>query len=115
MALLPLPRASRSVTVSVSLRSPAVTLVASQQQVTLHATLALRIPRPAWRLNADHLCPFALWTTFSSSLVGRDFYDYSGHSVSLAVALGRRIPCSVTRRRLERNVGASYITFLRPH
>jgi len=67
MALLQLPLAERSVTVSVSLRSPAVTLVASQQQVTLNATLALRISRTAWLLNADHLRPFALWTTFSSS------------------------------------------------
>ena len=94
MALLQLPRASRSVTVSVSLRSPAVTLVASQQQVTLNATLALRISRTAWRLNADHLYPFALWTTFSSSLVGRDSYDNYGPSVSLEVALRRqsRIP-----------------------
>jgi hypothetical protein len=75
MALFQLPLAERSVTVSVSLRSPAVNLVASQQQVTLSATLALRIPRTAWLLNADHLCPFALWTTFSSSLVGRGSYD----------------------------------------
>ncbi len=75
MALLQPPLSERSVTVSVSLRSPAVTLVASQQQVTLNATLALRIARTAWLLNADHLCPFALWTTFSSSLVGRDSYD----------------------------------------
>ncbi len=90
MALLQLPLAERSVTVSVSLRSPAVTLVASQQQVTLNATLALRISRTAWLPNADHLCPFALWTTFSSSLVGRDSYDYYGHSVSVEVALRRK-------------------------
>ncbi len=75
MALLQLPLAERSVTVSVSLRSPVVNLVASQQQVTLNATVALRISRTAWLLNADHLCPFALWTIFSSSLVGRDSYD----------------------------------------
>ena len=90
MALLQSPLSERSVTVSVSLRSPAVTLVASQRQVTLSATLALRISRTAWLLNADHLCPFALWTTFSSSLVGRDSYDYYGHSVSLEVALFRK-------------------------
>ncbi len=82
IALFPSPRASRSVTVSVSLRSPAVTLVASRRQVTLSTTLALRITRTAWRLRADHLCPFALWTTFSSSLVNRYFHDYYGHSVS---------------------------------
>ena len=75
MALFQLPLAERSVTVSVSLRSPAVKLVASGRQVTLSATLALRISRTAWLLNADHLCPFALWTTFSSSLIGRDSYD----------------------------------------
>ena len=67
MALFPSPLAERSVTVSVSLRSPAVKLVASRRQVTRSATLALRISRTAWLLNADHLCPFALWTTFSSS------------------------------------------------
>ena len=83
MALLQLPLAERSVTVSVSLRSPAVTLVASQQQVTLNATLALCISHTAWRLNADYLCPFALWTTFSSSLVSRHSHDSSGHSVSV--------------------------------
>jgi len=49
--------------------------------VTLSATLALRISRTAWLLRSDHLCPFALWTTFSSSLVGRYSYDYYGHSV----------------------------------
>jgi len=43
--------------------------------VTLSATLALRISRTAWLLNADHLCPFALWTTFSSSLVSRHPHD----------------------------------------
>ena len=75
MALFQLPLAERSVTVSVSLRSPAVTFVASQRQVTLSTTLALRITRTAWLLNADHLCPFALWTTFSSSLVSRHPHD----------------------------------------
>ncbi len=82
MALLQLPRASRSVTVSVSLRSPAVTLVALKQQVTLGATLALRISRTAWLPNADHLCPFALGMALPSTLVDRDFHDYYGHSVS---------------------------------
>ncbi|MFL5699737.1 MAG: transposase family protein [Ktedonobacteraceae bacterium] len=64
--------------------------VAIQLQVTFSSFLALRISRTAWLLNADHLCSFALWTTFSSSLVGRDSYDYYGHSVSLEVALGRK-------------------------
>ena len=50
MARFQSPLAERSVTVSVSLRSPAVHLVASQQQVTLSPTLALRIPRTAWLL-----------------------------------------------------------------
>ena len=101
-------------TVSVSLRSPAVNLLVAQQQVTFSTTLALRIPRPAWRLRSDHLCPFALGMALPSALVDRYLHDYSGHSVSLEVALRRRIPCSVTRRRLERNVGASHITFMRP-
>jgi hypothetical protein len=106
MVLFPSPLAERSVTVSVSLRSPAANLGASQQQVTCSAILAFRITRTVWRLQSDHLCPFALWTIFSSSPVDRFFYDYYGHSVSIEVALGRRIPRSVTRRRLERPVGA---------
>jgi len=90
IALFPSPLAERSVTVSVSLRSPVVNLVASPQQVTLGSTLALRISRTAWRLRSDHLCPFALWTTFSSSLVVRYFHDYYGHSVSIEIALFRK-------------------------
>ncbi len=50
----------RGVTVSASPRSPVVNLVAFEQQVTLSATLALRISRTAWRLRSDHLCHFAL-------------------------------------------------------
>ncbi len=68
--------------------------------MTLRATLALRISRTAWQLRSDYLCPFALWTTFSSSLVDRYFHDEYGHSVSIEVALRRRIPCSVTMRRI---------------
>ena len=81
MALFQSPLAERSVTVSVSLRSPAVDPVAFGRQERCSATLALRISRTAWQLHLDHLCPFALWTTFSSSLVGRYSYDYYGHSV----------------------------------
>ena len=84
------PLSERSVTVSVSLRSPAVNLVASRRQVTLSATLALRISRTAWLLNADHLCPFALWMALPSTLVDRYFHDYYGHSVSVEVALLRK-------------------------
>ena len=62
--------------------------------------LAFRITRTVWRLLSDHLCPFALWTTFSSSRVDRCFHDYYEHSVSLEVALFRRIPRSVTMRRV---------------
>jgi hypothetical protein len=90
IALFPSPLSERSVTVSVSLRSPVVNLVASQQQVTLSATLALRIPRTAWLLNADHLCPFALGMALPSTLVDRYFHDYYGHSVSMEVALFRK-------------------------
>jgi hypothetical protein len=60
IALFQSPLAERSVTVSVSLRSPAVKLVALRRQVTLSTTVALRISRTAWLLDADHLCPFAL-------------------------------------------------------
>ena len=90
IALLQSPLSERSVTVSVSLRSPVVNLVASRRQVTLSATLALRISRTAWLLNADHLCPFALWMALPSTLVDRYFHDYYGHSVSLEVALRRK-------------------------
>jgi hypothetical protein len=90
IALFPSPRASRSVTVSVSLRSPAANLVTSQQQVTFSTTVALRITRTAWRLRSDHLCPFALGMALPSALVGRYFHDYYGHSVSLEVALFRK-------------------------
>jgi hypothetical protein len=75
MALFQSPRASRGVTVSVSPRSPAVNPVAFGRQVIFRAILALRISRTLWRLHIDHLCPFALRTTFSSSLVDRYFHD----------------------------------------
>jgi len=75
MALFQSPLSERGVTVSVSPRSPVVNLVASRLQVTLSATVALRISRTAWLPNADHLCSFALRTTFSSSLVGRYSHD----------------------------------------
>jgi hypothetical protein len=55
---------------------------------------------------------WATWVDVGKTATGCDYY---GHSVSVEVALGRRIPCSATMRRLERNVGASLITFLRPH
>src|SRR5258706_3953307 len=90
IALFQSPLVERSVTVSVSLRSPAVNVVALRRQVILSATLALRISRTAWLLSSDHLCPFALWTTFSSSPVSRNSHDYYGHSVSLEVALLRK-------------------------
>jgi hypothetical protein len=50
IALFQSPLSERSVTVSVSLRSPVVTPFASRRQVTLSATLALRISRTAWLL-----------------------------------------------------------------
>jgi hypothetical protein len=75
MALFPSPLTERGVTVSVSPRSPVANPVAFGRQGICSATVALRISRTAWRLPIDHLCPFALWTTFSSSLVGRDSYD----------------------------------------
>ena len=58
--------------------------------MTLSATLVLRISRTAWLLNADHLCPFALGMALPSTLVGRYFHDYYGHSVSVEVALFRK-------------------------
>ena len=115
IALFQSPLSERSVTVSVSLRSPAVNLVARRRQVAFSATKALRISRTAWLPRPDHLCPFALYGAFLHALVRHDPHDYYGHSVSLEVALQRRIPCSVTMRHLERNVGASHITLMRPH
>src|SRR5258708_38121125 len=50
IALFQSPLAERSVTVSVSLRSPVVNPVAQRRQVTLSATVALRISRTAWLL-----------------------------------------------------------------
>jgi len=52
IALFQSPLSERSVTVSVSLRSPVVTPVASRRQVTLSATEALRISRTVWLLIA---------------------------------------------------------------
>jgi hypothetical protein len=52
IALFQSPLSERSVTVSVSLRSPVVTPVASRRQVTLSTTRALRIARTAWLLIA---------------------------------------------------------------
>ena len=75
MVLFPSPLSERSVTVSVSLRSPAVNLVAQNRQVTFSAILALRISRTAWRLRSDHLCPFALGMALPSALVDRYFHD----------------------------------------
>ena len=94
MALFQSPLSERGVTVSVSPRSPAVNPVAFRRQVIFGAIQALRISRTFWRLNFDHLCPFSLWTTFSSSPVGRDSYDYYGPSVPVRLSPGResRVP-----------------------
>ena len=35
---------------------------------------------------SGHLCPFALWTVFPSSLEGRCSFDYYGHSVAIELA-----------------------------
>jgi hypothetical protein len=90
MALFPSPLSERSVTVSVSLRSPAVKLVASRRQAAFSTTKALRISRPTWLPKSDHLCPFALYGAFLHALVRHDPHDYYGHSVSLEVSLRRK-------------------------
>ena len=90
IALLQSPLAERSVTVSVSLRSPAVNLIASRRQVTFSAIKALRISRTIWLPRSDHLCPFALYGAFLHALVRHDPHDYYGHSVSVEVALLRK-------------------------
>jgi hypothetical protein len=35
---------------------------------------------------SSHLCPFALWTAFPPSVVGRYSHDYYGYSVTLGLA-----------------------------
>jgi hypothetical protein len=90
MALFPSPLSERSVTVSVSLRSPAVNLVAQKRQVAFSATKALRISRTTWLPKPDHLCPFALYGAFLHALVRHDPHDSYGHSVSVEVALRRK-------------------------
>jgi hypothetical protein len=100
-ALFQSPLSERSVTVSVSRRlssSHSCRLAATSDGS--RTTLALRISRTVWRLRSDHLCPFALGMALPSALVDRYFHDYYGHSVSLEVSLLRRIPCSVTMRRV---------------
>ena len=60
---------------------------------------------------SSHLCPFALWTAFPSSLVGRCFHDYYGHSVAMGLAPRRRSrvrPC----RTSERDVGVPLISLI---
>ncbi len=59
---------------------------------------------------SSHLCPFALWTAFPSSLVRRESHDYYGHSVTIGLAPHRRSrvrPCHTS----ERDLGASFISF----
>jgi len=90
IAFLQSPLAERSVTVSVSLRSPAVNLIASRRQVTFSATKALRISRTIWLPRSDHLYPFALYGAFLHALVRHHPHDYYGHSVSVEVALLRK-------------------------
>ena len=58
---------------------------------------ALCISHTSRRWTSDHLCPFALWTAFPSSLAGRDSCDYYGHSVAIGLAPRRR-----SRVRLRR-------------
>ena len=57
-----------------------------------------------------HLCPFAPWTAFPSSLVSRYPHDYYGHSVALGLAPRRR-PRVRPFRTSERDVGAPFIPF----
>ena len=55
---------------------------------------AVCISHPSLAPCRSHLCPFALWPAFPAALVGRDPYDYYGHSVALGLAPGRpsRVP-----------------------
>lgn len=60
-------------------------------------------PHYAYRpimLTLNRLAPFALWTAFPSSLVGRDSYDYYEASVAIGLAPRRRSrvrPCCTYR------------------
>ena len=89
LALFRPPPSERGVTVSASPRSPVVTPVAFQLQVTFSSIWLSAFRVPYGDFASDHLCPFALWTTFSSALVARYFHDYYGHSVPMGLAPGR--------------------------
>ena len=60
---------------------------------------------------SSHLCPFALWTAFPSSPVGRYSHDYYGHSVAMGFAPRRRSrvrPCHTS----EHDVGVPLIPLI---
>ena len=71
---------------------------------------AFRISRtsPSW--SSDHLSPFALRTAFPCSLDGRDSVDYDGDSVPRGLAPRRRSRVPSGAERLERAVGAPFIS-----
>ncbi len=60
---------------------------------------ALSISDTSLSAYSKHLPVFALWTTFSSSLVERDFHDYYPGSVTLSLSTRRAIPSSLAARR----------------
>jgi hypothetical protein len=61
---------------------------------------------------SSHLCPFALWTAFPSSLVGRCSHDYYEHSVILRARALRGDPAFVPAVRVERDVGVPLISLI---
>jgi len=61
--------------------------------------LALSISDTSLFEDSKHLLGFALWPSFSTSLVARDCHDYYPSSVTLGLSTRRAIPSSLNVRR----------------
>ncbi len=59
-------------------RGSPVTYAALGSRRTPSTTSALCISHTSWSFVSGHLCPFALWTAFPSSLAGRDAATTTG-------------------------------------
>ena len=95
IALFPRPSPERGVSVSEHLALQCLFPV----RVSMLPVSALSISDTSLSAYSKHLPGFALWTTFSSSLVERDFHDYYPGSVTLSLSTRRAIPSSLAARR----------------